>query len=114
MSEKLSGRSCKHCRLLTIPGEPFACERCGALREEHVDIECDSAGRVRAIAVVHRHARKEPATPFTVVEVELDSGPVIRAQLVGTDLELGSIGSRVAGTLIDGRVAMALESEKRQ
>ena len=114
MNEKLSGRTCKHCELLTIPGEPFACERCGALREEHVDIECDSAGRVRAIAVVHRHARKEPATPFTVVEVELDAGPVIRAQLVGTDLELASIGSRVAGTLIDGRVAMALESEKRQ
>ena len=114
MNEKLSGRTCKNCELLTIPGEPFACERCGALREELVDTECDSAGSVRAIAVVHRHARKEPATPFTVVEVELDAGPVIRAQLVGTDLELASIGSRVAGTLIDGRVAMALESEKKQ
>jgi uncharacterized OB-fold protein len=114
MSEKLSGRTCKQCELLTIPGEPFACERCGALRVEHVDTECDSTGRVRAIAVVHRHARKEPATPFTVVEVELDAGPVIRTQLVGSHLELASIGSRVSGSLIEGRVAMMLESEKSQ
>jgi len=113
MSEKLSGRTCKHCELLTIPGEPFACERCGALREELVDTECDSTGEVRAIAVVHRHARKEPETPFTIVEVELDAGPVIRAQLVGPDLELASIGSRVVGTRIEGRVAMMLDSEKR-
>lgn len=113
-SEKLTGRTCKHCKLLTIPGEPFACERCGALREEHVDTECDSAGKVRAIAVVHRHARKEPETPFTVVEVELDAGPVIRAQLVGPNLERASIDSRVVGTHIEGRVAMTLESEKGQ
>jgi hypothetical protein len=114
MSEQLSGRTCKRCKLLTIPGEPFACERCGALREEHLDTACDSAGRVRAIAVVHRHARKEPTTPFTIVEVELDAGPVIRAQLAGSQLDSASIGSRVVGTLVEGRVAMTLESEKRR
>jgi uncharacterized OB-fold protein len=113
MSGQLSGRTCRRCELLTIPGEPYACERCGAPHEEHVDTECDSAGRIRAIAVVHRHARKEPATPFTIVEVELDAGPVIRAQLTGSQLESASIGNRVAGTLVEGRVAMTLESEKR-
>jgi uncharacterized OB-fold protein len=113
MSGQLSGRTCRRCELLTIPGEPYACERCGAPHEEHVDTECDSAGRIRAIAVVHRHARKEPATPFTIVEVELDAGPVIRAQLTGSQLASASIGNRVAGTLVEGRVAMTLESEKR-
>jgi uncharacterized OB-fold protein len=114
MSAQLAGRTCKRCKLLTIPGEPFACERCGALREEHVDTECDSAGRIRAIAVVHRHARKEPPTPFTIVEVELDAGPVIRAQLAGSHLESASIDCRVVGTLIEGRIAMQLESETRR
>lgn len=114
MSGQLSGRICQRCELLTIPGEPYACERCGAPHEEHVDTECDSAGMIRAIAVVHRHARKEPATPFTIVEVALDAGPVIRAQLTGPQLESASIGNRVAGTLVEGRVAMTLESEKRQ
>jgi hypothetical protein len=114
MSGQLSGRTCRRCELLTIPGEPYACERCGAPHDEHVDTECDSAGRIRAIAVVHRHARKEPATPFTIVEVELDAGPVIRAQLTGSQPESASIGNRVAGTLVEGRVAMTLESEKRQ
>jgi hypothetical protein len=114
MSGQLSGRICKRCKLLTIPGEPFACERCGALREEHVDTECDSAGAVRAIAVVHRHAREQPPTPFTVVEVELDAGPVIRTQLVGPGLESARIGNRVVGTLVEGRIAMMLESEETQ
>lgn len=111
MSDRLSGRTCGKCKLLTIPGEPFSCERCGAPREEHTDTECDSAGAIRAIAVVHRHAREEPPTPFTVVEVELDAGPVIRTQLVGTHLESASIGSRVVGRVTERDVVMMLESE---
>lgn len=111
MTRNLSGRRCTRCELVTVPGEPFGCERCGARREEHVDAEFDSAGTVHGIAVVYRHAREEPPTPFTVVEVRLDAGPVVRTRLVGSQLESAGIGSRVVGTRIDGRVNMVLEGE---
>jgi hypothetical protein len=48
------------------------------------------------------------------VEVELDAGPVIRAQLTGSHLESASIDCRVVGTLIEGRIAMKLEREKNR
>jgi hypothetical protein len=48
------------------------------------------------------------------VEVELDAGPVIRAQLAGSHLESASIDCRVVGTLIEGRIAMKLEREKNR
>jgi hypothetical protein len=114
VTRTLSARTCNRCQLITIPGEPFACERCGAPGEEHTDTECDSAGTIRGVAVVHHHPGKEPPTPFTVVEVQLDAGPVIRTQLIGSQLESAHIGSRVVGAIEQDRVAMMLESEGAQ
>jgi uncharacterized OB-fold protein len=105
MTMTLEGRRCRSCGLVSIPAEPFGCERCGF--EDLQDIECESTGTVTALAVVQRHAGETPATPFTVVEVQLDAGPVVRTQLLESQQVHVSIGSRVAGTMLDERVVMA-------
>src|SRR4051812_14060433 len=79
MSSPLTASRCPRCGLLAVPPEPFGCERCGTPAAELSPAAVSSAGVVIGHAVVHEHARAEPPTPFMVVEVRLDDGPVVRS-----------------------------------
>ena len=83
MGCSLDASRCPDCGLLVVPPEPIGCERCGVPADRLRPEEVGSIGTVTAHAVVHEHARPEPPTPFVVVEVRLDDGPVVRSLLRG-------------------------------
>ena len=66
--------------------------------------ELVAAGSVRATAMVHRHHKPDPATPFTVVEVVLDGGGPALKGVLAPGLDPPAIGERVSGAVLDGRL----------
>ena len=105
MSCQLEASRCPQCGLLAVPPEPIGCERCGTPAAGLVGTTVSSAGVVIGHAVVHEHASPEPTTPFVVVEVRLDDGPVVRSLLRGAGPGAVDLGDRVEGALEDERFA---------
>jgi uncharacterized OB-fold protein len=64
-----------------------------------------STGSVIGHATVHEHIRPEPPTPFVVVEVRLDDGPVVRSLLRGAGPAEVTLGDRVEGAIEADRFA---------
>ncbi|MCC8967093.1 hypothetical protein H8A95_33385 [Bradyrhizobium sp. Pear76] len=94
---RLIGAACPTCSGVFFPMQTYGCERCGAdLRPRRFA----AAGTVTAQARVHLHRAANPPTPFTVVALELDDGPVIRA-LLTSDSPPCQIGDRLVGELVD-------------
>jgi len=79
----LRGIQCR-CGHRAFPPQQRGCEVCGAYGDALVQILLSGCGRLLASAIVHRHAAAYPRVPFTVVEVALDDGPVVRGLLHGT------------------------------
>lgn len=75
----LIGSSCTQCCTNFFPPLAIGCERCG--HTELVPVTLAAAGKVHATATVHLHAGKDIKAPFTVAEIVLDDGPLIRALL---------------------------------
>ncbi|GAA5232528.1 hypothetical protein FOZ76_00570 [Verticiella sediminum] len=71
------------CGHVAFPPQAYGCERCGRDGDALTIGRLDGAGRLLASARVHLHAADYPKAPFTVVEVALDDGPVVRALLAG-------------------------------
>jgi uncharacterized protein len=103
MTSELTASRCPRCGLLAVPPEPFGCERCGTPAAQLSPAAVSSAGVVIGHAVVHEHARAEPPTPFMVVEVRLDDGPVVRSLLRGAGPGDVDLGDRVEGVTEAGR-----------
>lgn len=77
----LAGHRCGQCGRTAFPPDPYGCEACGALPIDLEPIDLRAAGRIQALAEVHRHHRPEPPTPFTVATIVLDDGPALKAVL---------------------------------
>lgn len=105
MACELEASSCPQCGLLAVPPEPIACERCGEPVASLHTTTIGAAGTVVGHAVVHQHGRPDPPTPFVVVEVRLDDGPIVKSLLRGAVPGTTSIGDRVDGDYGDGRFA---------
>jgi uncharacterized OB-fold protein len=113
MSSELTATRCPRCGLLAVPPEPFGCERCGTPAVELVPATVSSAGTVIGHAVVHEHGQPEPPTPFVVVEVRLDDGPVVRSLLRGAGPGDVDVGDRVEGATQAGRFAFLAATAAR-
>jgi uncharacterized protein len=96
-SVTLDASTCPSCGLVAVPPEPIGCERCGTPAVAMAHTTVPSTGAVTAHAVVHHHARPQPPTPFVVVEVALDAGPVVRSLLLDAGPAGVAIGARVTG-----------------
>lgn len=96
-SPPLEGRRCLDCGYLFFPPHGFGCEACGALPERVERAALEGAGVLRSLAVVHRHGGGGIEAPFTVGEIALDAGPMVRAVLTGS--EALAIGDRVRSVL---------------
>uniref|UniRef100_UPI003F49105D Zn-ribbon domain-containing OB-fold protein n=1 Tax=Cupriavidus yeoncheonensis TaxID=1462994 RepID=UPI003F49105D len=91
------GVRCPACQEVAFPPQHYGCECCG--NSELADIELAAQGVVLGSSQVHIHAQPERAVPFTVAEVRLDAGPVVRA-LLDVEHEAGDwYGRRVHGVL---------------
>jgi uncharacterized OB-fold protein len=93
----LHGRRCSACGYVFFPPHDFGCESCGALPERVESMALAGAGVLRSVAVVHRHGGSSIQAPFSVGEIALDDGPMVRAVLVGDGPF--AIGDRVRSRL---------------
>lgn len=73
----LNGGQCAHCGRVYFPPIGLGCENCGAPAESLTSVALATDGVVFAIAEVNVNA--QGTSPFSVVEVVLDAGPLIRA-----------------------------------
>jgi uncharacterized OB-fold protein len=113
MSSDLTATRCPQCGLLAVPPEPFGCERCGIPAAQLSPSSVSSAGVVVGRAVVYEHTRPDPPTPFVVVEVRLDEGPVVRSLLRGAGPGDVDLGDRVEGATEAGRFAFVTAAGAR-
>lgn len=70
---------------ISFPPQHYGCQLTGDTGENLTDVLVTGRGRLRASATVHMHAKPLPKTPFTVVEVEMDDGPLVRGLLSAND-----------------------------
>jgi hypothetical protein len=92
----LRGGRCAVCGRVSYPALAIGCDRCGAGEDRLEPVDLAATGVVHSFATVHLH-RGEPAAPFSVAEVRLDGGPLIRAMVSATTPAL-RIGARVSAT----------------
>ena len=92
----LNGTTCSACGLVVFPPVSLGCTKCGAAPEQLKATPLAAAGTLHSVATIHIHTGKDIEAPFTVAEVKLDSGPLIRALMI-KPASAGDIGKRVAG-----------------
>jgi uncharacterized OB-fold protein len=92
----LHGTRCEACGSTFFPPLKIGCEICGADEQRLNAVPLPMSGVLYSVATVHVHGAKDIEVPFTVAEVQLDEGPLIRAVLA-EPAEVDAIGSRVAG-----------------
>jgi uncharacterized protein len=76
----LNGTRCRRCRTAYFPPMDIGCEVCGATDDDLQPTLLAAAGVVHSLAEVHVH-QGTTVTPFTIAEVLLAAGPLIRAML---------------------------------
>lgn len=100
---RLRGVQCAACGAVAFPPFGIGCEVCGA--EEMTPVALASAGVVHSVATVYLHGGKDIEAPFTIAEIQLDDGPLIRATLADV-VEPHAIGARAEArwvvTSVDG------------
>jgi len=101
---RLQGCRCRACGFVFFPPHTFGCERCGAPGEETESMELRGEGVLDSFATVHQHGGGGEV-PFTVGEIVLDDGPMVRALLVR-----GESGQEGRDPVIGGRVRALLWS----
>ena len=77
----IHARQCAMCGTVVFPPQEYGCTTCGAHGEALSPRDLPATGTLVAAAVVHNHASFP--VPFTMAELKLDSGHVIRALLAG-------------------------------
>ena len=80
-SEPTLKGGCCRCGFVFFPMQTYGCERCGSHGNALAPRSLSTHGTLLASAVVHLHADKSRTTPFTIVKVTLDDGPVVRTLL---------------------------------
>ena len=98
----LNGTRCARCGRVAFPPIAIGCDVCGATEDLLEPTTLEARGVLHSIATVHRH-HGEPAAPFALAEIQLDSGPLIRAMASDTgEVAIGTVVSAVwAITKID-------------
>ncbi|GAB5454806.1 MAG: hypothetical protein Hens2KO_10350 [Henriciella sp.] len=92
----LNGTTCKVCGSVFFPAITLGCEKCGATPDQLQATSLATSGSLHSVATVHIHMGKDIEAPFTVAEVKLDGGPLIRALMMGP-ASAEDIGKRVTG-----------------
>ena len=90
----LLGNECLACGRVYFPPLGIGCESCGAGEDKLAPTPLTTAGVVHSLAEVHS-APPPTKTPFTIAEIILDGGPLIRA-MVHPESVAVRIGDRVS------------------
>ncbi len=92
----LLGTACGGCGRVSFPPLTLGCDACGAPDEQLQPTTLATVGCIHSIATVHRH-RGEPPAPFTVAEIQLAEGSLIRAMVAAESAQELRIGDHVRG-----------------
>lgn len=91
----LIGSRCGACGRVSFPRLSIGCDSCGAPEDRLERSELTATGVVHSVATVHLHQGK-PEAPFSVAEIRLDDGPLIRG-MVAPEASGLRVGDRVSG-----------------
>jgi uncharacterized OB-fold protein len=80
----------------------IGCEVCGADDDALAAHPLAASGAVYSVATVHRHGGTDIEAPFTMAEVRLDDGPIVRVTLVEV-VDQSAIGRRAEGRWVTVR-----------
>ncbi len=97
---QLIASTCGECGTVSFPAMTVGCEVCGALETQLANTPIAAAGTLHSVATVHLHRAKDIEAPFTMAEVKLDDGPLIRATLLEV-VEVEAIGQRVEAQWVE-------------
>jgi hypothetical protein len=84
----LSGVRCLSCGYVAFPPYTLGCERCGAAGDQLESVPLPAEGTTFSFATVHRQPRGDGA-PYTILEILLDSGPLIRGLSASDNVAIG-------------------------
>jgi uncharacterized OB-fold protein len=90
----LAGSRCGACGRVTFPAVAIGCDACGADEGSLERVELAAAGSLHTFATVHLHHGGDLDAPFTIGEVQLEAGPLIRVMVARDQANL-AIGDRV-------------------
>jgi uncharacterized OB-fold protein len=79
----LAGTRCGGCGATFFPSSKIGCVVCGSI--DLRDVALTARGHLHSSATVHRHRGDDIETPFSVGEIVLEDGPVIRATMLPND-----------------------------
>lgn len=102
-SPELNGTRCEDCGSTFFPPLNIGCEKCGAGSDRLNDVTLKAGGVLHSVATVHLHRDKDIEAPFTVAEVRLDGGPLIRSVMKGP-AGVADIGRRVTAGWVVTRI----------
>ena len=108
---------------ISFPPQRQGCQVSGDHGDQLQEVLLTGRGRLQANATVHIHPKPVPATPFTVVEVALDDGPLVRGLLSASQplplapgavlvTRLEEVPDESGGTVRDLRFVAAPTTEK--
>jgi uncharacterized OB-fold protein len=91
----LNGTRCARCGRVSFPPIAIGCDVCGATEDRLEPTTLEARGVLHSIATVHLH-HGEPAAPFAIAEIQLDSGPLIRGMASDAgDVAIGTVVSAI-------------------
>jgi hypothetical protein len=90
----LAGTHCSACGRVSFPALAIGCDVCGAEEASLERVDLETTGSLYTFAAVHLHRGGDLEAPFTIGEVRLDAGPLIRVT-VGPDQRDLAVGDRV-------------------
>jgi uncharacterized OB-fold protein len=95
---RLKGDRCTACETASFPALRWGCQQCGAPADKLVEDDFDAAGRLISFATIHRLPGAD--VPYTIGEILLDAGPLIRARMTRADGSGLRFDARVRGHLV--------------
>ena len=92
----LQGTRCASCNTTFFPALSLGCEVCGSTQLDAIVLE--ATGVLHSVATVHLYQGHDIEAPFTIGEIQLDAGPLIRATMAEV-VEHDAIGARGRGLM---------------
>lgn len=98
---QLQGTRCDACGATFFPPLSIGCEVCGAQSLQPATLV--ATGVILSVSTVHLHGGSDIQAPFTIAEIALDDGPLIRGTMTRV-VEPEAIGARTAARFVVVRV----------
>jgi uncharacterized OB-fold protein len=98
----LKASFCAGCGRVSFPALLIGCDCCGASEEQLKSVHLPAVGEVHSFATVYIQ-QGQPTEPFTIAEIALDGGPLIRA-MVAHDSPALHVGDRISGEWVVAQI----------